>query len=83
MEQPPKIHDLRQLRQLCLEFDEQFDVIADACEALTLYGVQPRYPDEMYLEDHHMRKALNYARQIQAFAPLHELRQKLEKEPES
>ena len=79
-EQPPKIHDLRQLRQLCLEYDEQFDSIADACEALTIYGVQPRYPDEIYLEDHHMKKALDYARQIQAFAPLQEVRKELEVE---
>ncbi|MCL2696406.1 MAG: HEPN domain-containing protein [Clostridiales bacterium] len=79
-EQPPKIHDLRKLHQLCFNSDEQFDLIADACEALTIYGVQPRYPEEIYLEDHHMRKALDYAGQIQAFAPLQELRSKLEEE---
>jgi HEPN domain-containing protein len=80
LEQPPRIHDLRKLRQLCLEYDEQFDLIADACEALTIYGVQPRYPDEIYIDEPIMKKALAYAQQIKAFAPLQDLRIKLEEE---
>ena len=66
VEQPPKIHDLRKLRQLCLAFDEQFDSIADACEALTIYGVQPRYPDELFLELRHAKNAIHYAKQVKA-----------------
>ena len=76
IEHPPKIHDLRKLRRLCLEYDEQFKLIADACETLTIYGVQPRYPEEVFLEDHHANKALAYAQQIKGFAPLVALRQK-------
>jgi len=52
--------------------------MAEACLVLTDYGVQPRYPHEMYIEAGHALKALEYARQVRAFAPLAALRRRLE-----
>ena len=47
--------------------NKQFEKIMKPCAALTPYGVQPRYPDEIHLDEPLMRKALSYARQIKAF----------------
>ena len=47
---PPKIHDLNELRKLCSNFFGNFKVIADQCSDLTAYGVQPRYPMGLLLE---------------------------------
>jgi len=74
---PPKTHELDLLCNMCLEFDSRFDEIFDKCEMLSDYGVQPRYPNEMGIFEHHMQKALAYARQIKGFAPLQELRASL------
>ena len=43
------------------------------------YGVQSRYPNEMHIEEHHMKKALECANQIKDFAPLQAIRLELEK----
>ena len=56
----------------------KFDNIYSECVRLSDYGVQPRYPNEMLIEEHHMQKALEYARRIKDFAPLVAVRQELE-----
>jgi len=73
---PPKIHDLDALCLMCMEYDDAFLKIAKMCAALSPYGVQPRYPDELELNDTLTHKALAYAQQIKDFAPLQELRMK-------
>lgn len=75
---PPKIHDLVDLNKRCFEFEPLFTEILDECEILTQYGVQPRYPDEIYMDENLMKKALDCARKIKEFAPLNEIRRKLE-----
>ena len=74
---PPKIHELDKLCHMCAEVDVRFEAIYDECEALSDYSIQPRYPHEMYLEERHMKKALEYARKIKEFAPLQEVREML------
>ncbi|MBT9151204.1 MAG: hypothetical protein DDT40_01392 [candidate division WS2 bacterium] len=64
---PPKIHDLNELRKLCSELSDTFKDIADQCSDLTAYGVQPRYPMELMLEEQDMRLALNSAKAIRDF----------------
>ena len=76
--EPPKTHDLVLLKIDCMETDVRFDSISRACEVLTRYGVQPRYPNEMEITENDMQKALEYARQIKEFAPLQAIRQELE-----
>ena len=73
--EPPKTHNLDDLCELCSDFDEYFQEISGACNTLTVYGVQPRYPNEMEITENDMQNALNYARQIKDFAPLHAIRQ--------
>jgi HEPN domain-containing protein len=64
---PPKIHDLNELRKLCSNLSDTFNDIADQCSDLTAYGVQPRYPTELMLEERDMRQALNRAKEIRDF----------------
>jgi len=64
---PPKIHDLNELRKLCSNLSDDFKEIADQCSDLIAYGVQPRYPMELMLEEQDMRQALNSAKAIRDF----------------
>ena len=76
--EPPKTHNLDALCEMCYNCDECFQDIKRACNILTLYGIQPRYPKEIEIFDKDMKKALEYAKQIQNFKPLMLVRQKLE-----
>ena len=74
--EPPKTHNLNLLVDMCLEYDECFGEIEQACSALTRYGVQPRYPNEIRIVENDMPKALEYARQVRNFDVLAEVRRK-------
>jgi len=63
--EPPKIHNLDVLCDMCEVYDISFDAIQKYCETLTLYGVQPRYPHEVLIEESDMHKAIEYAKQIE------------------
>ncbi|UTW71020.1 HEPN domain-containing protein [Anaerobacillus sp. HL2] len=52
---PPKTHDLNQLQKLCSNISVSFANIADQCSDLTAYGVQPRYPMQLMLEERDMK----------------------------
>ncbi|MBU4293145.1 MAG: HEPN domain-containing protein [Actinobacteria bacterium] len=64
---PPRMHDLDELCKLSLKFSDTFKNIADQCSDLTAYGVGPRYPMELILEEEDMRQALNSAKIIRDF----------------
>ena len=64
---PPKTHDLDELCKLCADMSDTFTEIADHCSDLTAYGVQPRYPMEMMLEEQDTLQALNSAKAIRDF----------------
>jgi len=68
--EPPKTHNLDDLCELCYGFDELFSEIRKACSILTAYGVQPRYPNEMLIDESDMKKAIEYAHQIRDFKAL-------------
>lgn len=61
---PPKTHDLNEIRRLSLALSDSFEGIADHCSDLNAFGVQPRYPMELVLEEQDMREALDSARAI-------------------
>jgi len=64
---PPKIHDLAELKKLCEIIHPQFSVLSEKCSILTGYAVQSRYPTEMHVEKHDMDKAIEYAKEIREF----------------
>jgi len=70
---PPKTHNLNFLLDMCVIYDDEFNKIEKACSALTRYGVQPRYPDEIGVTDSDTQKAIKYAGQIRDFSVLKEV----------
>jgi HEPN domain-containing protein len=74
---PPKIHNLDTLCEMCAKHDERFENIKRTCNVLTAYGVQSRYPYEMTITEPEMIKALEYARQIRDTDPLMEIRKEI------
>ncbi|MCL2694930.1 MAG: HEPN domain-containing protein [Clostridiales bacterium] len=76
--EPPRIHNLDFLCGKCAVIDPSFNEIYDQCEVLSTYSVLPRYPRELFVEEHHMKKALVYAQEIKDFAPLQAVRRALE-----
>ncbi|MCL2083393.1 MAG: HEPN domain-containing protein [Oscillospiraceae bacterium] len=64
---PPRTHDLPMLCDMCVELDIQFKALYDMCEFLTLYGVQPRYPNELEILGDDADRALRYIKGIVDF----------------
>jgi len=64
---PPKTHDLNELRKLCFNISKIFKNIADHCSDLTAYATQPRYPMNISLEEKDVKKALSTAKSIRTF----------------
>lgn len=63
----PKTHDLQLLCDKCTAKNAAFNQIYDACETLTVYGVQPRYPYEVDVTEDDCNKALKYANELMRF----------------
>jgi len=60
----PRIHALSMLlRQICskVSIEEKY---YDYADVLTPYGTAVRYPNEIYLEEHHATTAIQYAEEI-------------------
>lgn len=60
----PRVHDLSfLLNQLknTVKIDEKY---YDYADTLTPYGISARYPNELFLEEHHARTAIQYAEEI-------------------
>lgn len=59
-----RTHDLGLLAELCSTYIEIPESIYDDCDLLTPYGIKIRYPQELFLEDHHAKAALQAAQEI-------------------
>jgi len=65
--EPPRIHNLVELCQMCMEFDNSFTEILDACSDLAPYGVAVRYPNELVVDDILAKLAIDKAQIIYNF----------------
>ena len=65
--EPPRTHDLRLLCKICSNIDQSFAEISQCCINLTPYGIQPRYPFEIEINDSDMQKAIADADQVLIF----------------
>jgi len=66
-QEPPYIHDLVKLTSLCEAENPLFSEIKHKCVILTEYGVQPRYPSNMQINQDDMNRALRFSTDIMAF----------------
>ena len=71
--EPQRTHNLDDLCEFCFDFDDRFQGIRGACNVLTAYGIQPRYPNEMEVLESDMQSALEYAHQIRDIEPIAEV----------
>ncbi len=65
--EPPKTHNLVELCQICINYDNSFPDILDACADLTPYGVAVRYPNELAIDDVIAKLAIGKAQSIYDF----------------
>ena len=72
---PPKTHDLRNLCNLCSEQDSAFSSLLMQCSYLTQFGVQPRYPKEMYLTSANVEQAVKYTLEVKNFDTIVKLKE--------
>jgi HEPN domain-containing protein len=63
----PKTHKLRKLCEMCEEFESGFSSFNREATTLSRYGVLPRYPNELELEEHDAETAIKYADKIMEF----------------
>ena len=59
-----KTHDLTLLSKFCIEYDQSFQKIQDACIELVDYATQARYPFHLELDEHDQKKAVESAEEI-------------------
>ena len=64
---PLKMHDLDELCKLCIKYSDLFHTISDVCSDLTVYGVQPRYPMELLIDEDNMKQAINSDKKVMKF----------------
>jgi HEPN domain-containing protein len=65
--EPPRIHNLVELCNLCVEQDNEFSIIKECCARLTPYGVETRYPNELAVDDNIAEQALILAQKAYDF----------------
>lgn len=53
-----KTHDLGLLAEILGEYEAVDEKYLEMCDNLTPYGVKIRYPQELYIEEYHVTKAL-------------------------
>ena len=65
--EPPKIHDLEELLEMCGKYNNSFSVLSSKVSILTNYAVLPRYPNEQGITGEDMKTAILYAKDVQKF----------------
>ena len=65
--EPPKTHNLIELCQICMEYDNVFSEIKSSCADLNPYGVAVRYPNELAVDDVIAKLAINIAQIVYDF----------------
>ena len=65
--EPPRMHNLVELCQICINNDSTFLEILDTCADLTPYGVAVRYPNELAVDEIIAKSAIEKAEVIYGF----------------
>ena len=63
-QQIQRTHDLGILVEQLKACKDIPDYIYDICDNLTPYGVKIRYPQELYMEEHHVDKAIEEMKKV-------------------
>jgi HEPN domain-containing protein len=63
-QQIQRTHDLGILAEQLKAWKAIPDYVLDICDNLTPYGVKIRYPQELYIEEHHVSKAIEDMKKV-------------------
>jgi len=63
----PKIHDLSVLINLCIDISPDFSQFIRKCIFLNKYGVMPKYPNDLQINDDDVKISIKFAKDIQNF----------------
>jgi len=69
--EPPKIHDLRHLCEMCLEINDEFEGVKNICQFLNSFSSQPRYPNEIKILETDAERALQNVQNMMDFFEKH------------
>jgi HEPN domain-containing protein len=61
---PPKIHNLKELCNLCKPYIAEFETIEEKCSNLNKYSIRPRYPHEIEITNVQLQKAITDAKMV-------------------
>ena len=64
---PPKIHDLLELSRLNAQQGVAMDALVPVCGILNKYSTQPRYPQELVIEQEDVTEAIRSAKTVVSF----------------
>ena len=59
-----KTHDLGLLAEMLQEYTEVDEKYLEMCDDLTPYGIKIRYPQELFIEEYHVKKALEETQEL-------------------
>lgn len=63
--EPPRMHDLTKLLDECVKEEQTLEKLRDACEALTGFYIEVRYPPNIPdYKKAEIEEAFNYAKQV-------------------
>jgi len=65
--EPPKIHNLKELMEMCEKQNKNFNTLLPQLIVLNKYSVLPRYPNELDITDVDVKVAISYAKTVQEF----------------
>jgi len=65
--EPDKTHDLKDLLEVCIQFNADFSKLTSNAYMLTGYAVLPRYPNELQITKEDMKNAIANAKAVQEF----------------
>jgi len=65
--EPPKIHDLTELLEICADINPDFLNFIKQCRYLTRFGVLPKYPNELQITEDDAKTAIRFAEEIKEF----------------
>ena len=71
---PPRTHDLTDVCNLCLKYNNDFLDLLPQCSFLKRFAVQPRYPEEMHITSTDVAQAVKSILEIRDFAAIVKLR---------
>jgi HEPN domain-containing protein len=63
--EPPKIHDLNELMEMCTRINSNFSVLLPQLDILRVYAILPRYPNELGITQEDMKTAIKHAKIVQ------------------